>query len=643
MSIVQLPTSAVIASPHRNRPEVGPLANLLSALMSSHANGLPYDLVSPVMQSCLAMASAHPFDINERVPYVRGATATDFSLLESVLNLTNFNVCAHVYRPWPSSIDGFGPHLLEQPGSAPHRPLQVDTEWVAAVLVAMGANPWSPDPAGDLPRPVQMAAENGMAGLVDRFLACPGSWSAQAIADAAFLNPQGQGRSGWVVLTERSERSAALEVLLKNGARLTHEPTTVELLSAACPEAVETLAPYLQPLSAAGRKKLESAWRARAQSHGLNAEGLGRMSAALWGGDAAEQLSAAAVAIAQDLAVAWGSSANGSSSRAYDFGGNQGIEALVSQGKVKTGPMAGQWSRLASMAFSRVRQASSSGALGWSVENMMFRKFEQGTGWVAADSSQPPYKGALAPALGFDWRPGIAIDSLVMLALLGQQPEASTDHDIQAFSNATGIADLKAWAREHVAGAVEVTKLACSGNATTAAQRMLYVWHALMERTLKAKVLDELSPQHRFDLLYAVTGKFKASDPWSTHTGALAGNQGPVEKFQALVGALFPNLPSCQTLLRQDPEGLEFRVALMVELACSRSSEKHEALLKDLALESARLPEEVFGLLETWAKAATHLTSEASSRCQTMIQGWRLDRRLSPAEASPSARSRPRF
>lgn len=640
MSTVQLPTSAVTASPHRNRPEVGPLANLLSALMSSHANGLPYDLVSPVMQSCLAMASAHPFDIDERVPYVRGSTETDFSLLESVLRLTNFNACAHAYRPWPATIDGFGPHLLEQPGSAPHRPLQVDTEWVAAALVAMGANPWPNAQADELPGPLKVAAENGMAGLLERFLACPGSWSAQAIADAAFPSPQGP--SGWAVLTERSERSAALKVLLKNGARLTHEPTTVELLSAACPEAVETLAPYLQPLSAAGRKKLEGAWRARAQSHGLNAEGLGRMSAALWGGDAAEQLSTTAVAIAQDLAVAWGRRANGSSSRAYDFGGDQGIEALVSQGKVKTGPMAGQWSRLASMAFSRVRQASSSGALGWSVENMMFRKFEQGTGWSVADSTESPYKGALAPALGFDWRPGVAIDSIVMLALLGQEPERSTDHDIQAFSSATGIADLKAWAKEHVAGAVEMTKIACSGNATTAAQRMLCVWHALLERTNKAKILDALSPQHRFDLLYAVTGKFKASDPWSPTTGAMAGRQGPVEKFQALVGALFPNLPSCQTLLQQDPEGLDFRVALMMELACSRSSEKHEALLKDLALENARLPEEVFGLLETWAKSVTSLNNEGSARCQTMIQGWRLDRKLSPTEASPSTR-RPRF
>ena len=138
MTTVQLPASAVPVSPNPRQPEVGPLANLLSALMSSHANSLPYDLVSPVMQSCLALATVHPFDTTERVPYRRGSIDIDLSLLEAVLNLTNFNATSHVYRPWPKTIDGFGPELLKLPGPASHRHLQVDKEWVAAALLALG-------------------------------------------------------------------------------------------------------------------------------------------------------------------------------------------------------------------------------------------------------------------------------------------------------------------------------------------------------------------------------------------------------------------------------------------------------------------------------------------------------------------------
>lgn len=648
MTTVQLPASAVPVSPNPRQPEVGPLANLLSALMSSHANGLPYDLVSPVMQSCLALATVHPFDTTERVPYRRGSIATDLSLLEAVLNLTNFNATSHVYRPWPQTIDGFGPELLKLPGPASHRPLQVDTEWVAAALVALGCTPWSAAPAGSLPSSVQLAAENGMAGLLERFLALPGAWSAQAIADAPFTTPHGNGPQGWSVLVNRPERSAALGVLLKNGARPADEEAAVGLLSAACPEAVETLAPYLSSLSAAGRKKVESAWRSRAQSNDLSAQGLGRMSAALWGADAAEQLSAAAVAIAQDLAVAWGTPSNGSSGRAYGFKGNMGVEALLGRGKVKTGPLAGQWNQLASSVFSRIRQASSRGALGWSVNPMMFSRFEDGKGWVSAESSKPPYKYALAPALGFDWRPGVPIDSILLLGLLGQEEEGSTNAEIRAFLAATGISsdpatdieNLRLWAKKHVGGAVEVTKQACSGNATTAAVRMLYTWHALMARVKETDILEALAPQQRFELLYALTGKFKASDPWDTSN---PGTGGAREQFLALATVLFPNLPSVEELLQQDPSGVDFRAALVMELALTRSSQKHQHLIEVLATEHARLPEEVFGLLETWAKATTSLSSDASKHCQAMIDGWRLDRRLAASQPPSPGRSKPRF
>ena len=80
-----------------------------------------------------------------------------------------------------------------------------------------------------------------------------------------------------------------------------------------------------------------------------------------------------------------------------------------------------------------------------------------------------------------------------------------------------------------------------------------------------------------------------------------------------------------------------------MELALTRSSQKHQHLIEVLATEHARLPEEVFGLLETWAKATTSLSSDASKHCQAMIDGWRLDRRLAASQPPSPGRSKPRF
>lgn len=644
MSTVQLPVSILPQTPHPQHQGVSPLAQFLSSQMSSGGGSLNYNQVEPVSQACLAIAAAYPFDPNEVISYTRAHETYQVGMLEAVLGMTNGTVASHTYRNWPSDAAQFNQALLDGHNEGQSRRVaKVDTEWVAAVLLAAGADPWTPQADRSLPKAVMWAALHGMGGLLDRFLEAPGAWPAQQVADAQFVTTGPHGNLGWRELVSRPERACALDVLLKKGARPSSEELLEELLGEGHFEALKILAPYVSPLRTPVRQAVEDRWLQRSKElgyAGLPAEQLGELAQVFFGNSADPKLSAATVAIGQDLSVAWGSAANGSLAKAYGYQGDMGVEALLGRGQVRSGAMAGQWSRLASAVFARVRQAGFNGALGWDIAMMIHRKFEQGVGWVHADVTQPPFKGALEEALGFEWRPGVKIDSLVMLGLLGQDPEDFDADRLEKFAAATGVDDVMAWAREHVAGAVEATKIICSGNASTAATQLLRTWGALGVHTQGTGVLEALDEQQRCDLLYALTCKFKSSDPWALDSKAISL---AAVCFDSLSKRLFPRLLAWDKLLAQDPTSILCQVALMKELALYRSPDRHGAVFAALGEVFHDLPERVLDMAEAWVKTSTSMEAIKAGEIKAQVKNWRLEKKLAVTGEQPISRPRPRM
>ena len=660
MSLVQLPANVLPSHPNG---VTSPLGRYLTTLLNA-SNGVPFDATSSAMEACLGLAMAHPFDPQERVAYGRNPVQ-DCSLVGAVVRATNANTVQLQHRSWPETIDGFGAQLLEGPGFVSHRPLQIDNEWVAAALTAVGCSAWDDAPlhaASALPYAVQGAAQMGMAGLLERFLKTPGAWSAQRVADAPFVTRSGEQSLGWVALASKKEANLSLEVLVRNGARLTQEKAIVATLVGAYPQAVAALAPTLPALSEAAQRKVQEAWKERVVSRALEAQDAQSMSQVLWGAKAPEVLSAASTTIGQYFSEGWGSTPNGSKSQAYDFATNQGAEKLIAQARVKAGPMAGQWSVLAAAAFSRVRQGDSFGALGWNASAMLSQVFHQEERkYILASPNKAPYKGSLAPALGFDWRPGIRIDGLVVLALMGQRGEGLVryagqkndmedgvqDH-IRGFQAAAGIGNLERWVEENLPAAARATQAMVKGNASSAGVRLLHAWFTLINRTEAFEPWQALSEEERFGVIYGVTAKFQGSDPWTLKearqvasiTGMASENERAASMFQTLVDTFFPGAYNLEGLQDQAPDSLGFKAALVANLALTRSTEHHEKVFEHVHRVYAQLPKQTVELLETWLDTVTSLGSERRLQFQAVLKQWALEHRLSPAAPTSSPRLR---
>src|SRR5690606_18676013 len=132
----------------------------------------------------------------------------------------------------------------------------------------------------------------------------------------------------------------------------------------------------------------------------------------------------------------------------------------------------------------------------FSLGAMARRKFVrtpgQATGtWESEDFSQCP--GQLAAAVGFDWRPGLPIDGIVALVLLGQgtvsisgawsassrgalESGPEVEDRLAEAARALGVDDVRAWASEHAKSAIAFTRAAITRSSSRAAAALASVW-----------------------------------------------------------------------------------------------------------------------------------------------------------------------
>ena len=527
-----------------------PLAGMLCGLLEErHGKSLNYDQVSPIMHGILAMAALHPFDPKEKVSWVSGyhnnAIVETTPLIEAVLRLA----CANQEPPtqsWPQEIGGFGPQLetIDRNGE----PNEIGTEWVAAALVAVGCNPWE-DKTQGLPEAVRLALNMGMGGLVERFLECDGAMKPQQLLDlviddqelmtSTIVNP----KNAWIV-----------ERLVERGAKISSEEHVLSVLSTGKPNIVEILGKAgLPKTTESTKKKIRSAWTARVKQNDLSAQQVGDMLAQTFGSEG-DEMTAAALDIQRFLGVEWGKPPNSSTAQAYGFTIKDANETSASErAVVRAGAMGGEWSVFAAAVASRIRIATGGGAAGWSTHRMLRQSFnEQTKTWELADVSQAPFKGCLKSAMGFDWKPGILIDGVVALGLLGQCGEnlsqsmfasrrnqdkidEEVEKDIERFGLAAGIEDPRAWAEAHAQDAAAFTCRVLKANHSNQTKALLSTWGVALGRCPgMARAIDD---QTKTDLLAALCGNFQMTTYWHNKP-----SDAEKDRFTTIARTLWPDL-----------------------------------------------------------------------------------------------------
>lgn len=592
------------------------------------------------MEAALGIACKFPFAPDEIIKV--GVNKNSCGLLEAVLRIGNEKGQRAPSCKWPSKVEDFGHGMITD---AQGRAMPVDAEWVAAALVAAGCNPWKL--TDTFPREVDQAIDLGMTGLVETMFCVEGAWH----PDRALLETMGGHMRQLGRLASKPHKAGVLDVLTRGG--ISHWQVDDKMIGDLGDVHVDCLAVLVDnglDLGSPGVKsKLERAWLERVKSKWLEPDTCTRMQQIAFG-KASADMDSSAMAIAQALAVDWGSSANGSSARAYDFMTNTGAAALCGKGRVARGQMAGQWSVLAAGVMSRIRQArlsswitadSASGCLGWS-SRLMVQSRVSGKGWERdlLDASDPTIKGCLREAVGFEWNKGISINGILALGLWGQEDNKEIDYDMRAadFAALVGIDDINQWSKDNAGHAAAFTCSIIKPNTVTVARSMLSTWSRALHRF--PGMIEGVDEQARVDLLHSLTCMFNLASSWS------ADRDGHMV-LQKLAGQMFEGLEESDLGHLQTDPGPRREAALVLAmtltLLSNQTSTQRVNTIKHVRDMLAQ-PEDQGGatarekdILASWAKA-----NGPDGIMRVQADALLMD--ISTARAQPgSGRKAPRF
>lgn len=471
----------------------------LEALASELLKAPDAKVTPAVAQALLMVAATVQVDPNALVPSPHYRSQDQGPLLPFLLDRAPFGTPALPVRPWPLEVSGFTETLrapLQKAVEAEYAKSQqekryhvekgsaLDVEWLAALLVAGGADPWE-DVSEKYPlgRSLARALEHNQVGLVDRLMAVPGgpSWAEVARQRVGNETKQLRTRTTWlhaVVDRNHHEWAPLLERLLAHAGP--EHDVTPHPLSMAFPWALEAYAKAGKlPTDSAVVKPIVSQWRARLKSTELSAEQFSAMENRLLGRELNEPTTSAREALfAQGLGrMPWGGTF-GSSRPAPS---KLGVEALLERAPVSRGALAGQWSHAAVLLVQQVRSFETRGVSSWSFLDWAFGSFDR--------QQQAFEKGQLAAAIGFDWRPGVSIDGLMLLGLYGTETQRGdgllSSYYTQRFEenmNALGIEDGPAWALQHRDSAVVFTKALVGRGSEGINKHVAKIWALVLER-----------------------------------------------------------------------------------------------------------------------------------------------------------------
>lgn len=600
------------------------------------------------------MAAMQPFDprelVTQRLDPVERALkrGMHWTILEAALYMGKTETPLAPKRDWPTNLASFNADLRER-HEGPRARLQgnhpaINGEWLGAALVAAGCNPWmtvqdtlgQKKPKDDLPGAVSLMIRKNYSGLFERSLEIAGAWPAQKVWSA-----QATMTKTVAELAVTADSTNILEVLLDRGACPQGEAELAKLLSIATLKAVDLLESRISlELGPKASQEVLDAWTERHRKNEIYPEDLARISALTNKGTDVHK-AYVEIKMNELLSSPWGKKPNGSRASAYDFMCDHEPSALLARERKKGGPSAGEWSLLAAAAFARIRQASHEGALGWSMHHMIKEKQESGESTSPKDFRNPTLKGCLKDAIGFDWRPGIAIDGVVALSLFGQRAQAHTqnaigkeefkkiDKDLQDFGLAAGLVDGNEWpmdwAVDHAQAAADFTLIMLKNPSVAQAKAMLSTWDTALQRN--PNMAKAISPETAADMLQALSANFRILE--------LAPHEYK-EGIERVATALFPHLfgQGLPQHLNPSLEGADRKAHLVMLLNRPDNVflQTSEDILEDLPSEHTDLFEHRIKAIEAPGE---------NRKAQVQLDEWKMARALpaaAPRAPSPGKR-----
>lgn len=367
-------------------------------------------------------------------------------------------------------------------------------EWLAAQVLAAGADAWTPHPisgAADAPTAdaLDHALVHGMTGLAERLLDTPGAPAAAERAAAAvpFHNPQTPS-NWWHILCAHNHRTPVLRLLAARGADphiplKGHHP-----LAFASRTTVDLYAEHgwIQAINVETRDRIQKTWKTRTAGTGserLSLQDFEAMGTALNGSAVHSEQQRNEALITQLLAVPLGGQFSHSNSEAG--GSDLKQAAALSRLQITRGPHAGQWSWVSAKAYSLLRLASGySEVQRWPLTPGYGACFEHQysePGQPAVWANWVKKSGVLAETVGFDWQPGIPAAAIVALSVAAH--EDVEFRDCQKLFDLLGVGNPLEWMRKLLPAAVRFTEaLTQNGRSLQFSINMLFHWHKVLDR-----------------------------------------------------------------------------------------------------------------------------------------------------------------
>jgi len=426
----------------------------------------------------LSLMNQVEFDPNAVLP-----SRNNLPILSGVINGINPFSNKNRLRKWPLSAEDFNQDLLtpftndfDQPGWN-----TVDAEWLAAILVACGADPWIDcgrpsgyrSDHGKLGSALHGAMRVGAVGLATRLWAVEkGRPDVSVLATHLLEHPQNPTKSKgtWLEWAVQGDNKELVGWLLDLGVRpLDDRPHPLEQTFRA--DMVDAfLARGLLQKESPEIQRLQKTWRARLRNQKLSAEQLVALEQAVATEDFAQENQDQNTTQAEMESILsrapWESAGQYNPARLPN---KVPLERLFDEVTLPTGPLAGQWTRLAAPI-----------AGPFSLEKLI-------------GSQHSIDHAPLKPALGRQWRPDVSLDGLLALAVLGMSddkndlaPASTPLSNSQAFlANAymLGIHQVGPWADQHRKAAITLTESMLQNRASPGAySRLQKIWSMALKR-----------------------------------------------------------------------------------------------------------------------------------------------------------------
>lgn len=256
---------------------------------------------------------------------------------------------------------------------------------------------------------------------------------------------------------------------------------------------------------------------------------------------------------------------------------------------------------------------------------------------VGGERAQLP--GSLRDSIGVEWKPGISLDGVLMLGLMGQaledepvsiqrldQQKKAQQNAMDSFALVAGIEDIQAWCRASAPAAAELTIACLKTPSPKAAHALIKTWHRAL--TMDLELMEQVPAELRLRLVTALHSRFGLDRSPS------------VKSYNQVVEAMTDGLNAHG--LRQSVLDEPYRRDTALEIALGGSSLLDEkALLDSLSKNKAHFSVSHWERVETWLEAQEKNNTPHFKALNGRVREMILEGRL--PEPSTSTAPKPRF